>query len=191
MHFYKNSLYSFAKLSNVKFVDLIGSKNMRLSFPLITRSDETFLFALYSTTRADEMALVPWNDEQKHAFVQSQFQAQHNHYLLEYPQGIFQTINSDNRQIGRLYVCESEDEIQIIDLTLLPEFRGQGIGTQIITDILQTAKKPVQIYLESFNQSINLFTRLGFQMISNEGIYGLWECPVSENKNLKTHNLGK
>jgi ribosomal protein S18 acetylase RimI-like enzyme len=164
---------------------------MRLSFPLITRSDESFLFALYSSTRADEMAIVPWSNEQKHAFVQSQFQAQQNHYLSEYPNGKFQTINLDNQKIGRLYVCELENKIHIIDLTLLPEFRGQGIGTQILTDILQTAEKPVQIYLESFNQSLNLFTRLGFQIVSDAGIYRLWECRIAENKNLKTHSLGK
>ena len=162
---------------------------MKLSFPPITRSDEEFLFAVYASTRANEMALVPWNDEQKAAFVQSQFQAQHQHYLSEYPNGKFQLINSDNQKIGRLYVCELENEIQIIDLTLLPEFRSQGIGTQIITDILQTAEKPVQIYLESFNQSINLFTRLGFQMISDEGIYGLWEYRASEKQ--KANVFGK
>ncbi len=189
MHFYKNSVYSFAELSNVKFVDLIGSKNMRLSFPLITRSDEAFLFALYASTRTNEMALVPWSNEQKTFFLQSQFQAQHQHYLSEYPHGKFQTINSNDQKIGRLYVCDLKNEIQIIDLTLLPEFRGQGIGTQIITDILQTAEKPVQIYLESFNQSINLFTRLGFQMISEEGIYGLWEYQASEK--LKANVFGK
>lgn len=152
---------------------------MKLSFPPITRSDEAFLFALYASTRADEMALVPWSNEQKTVFLQSQFQAQHNHYLSEYPHGKFQTINSDNQKIGRLYVCDLENEIQIIDLTILPEFRGQGIGAQIITNILQTAEKPVQIYLESFNRSINLFTRLGFQIIGEEGIYGLWECRTS------------
>jgi ribosomal protein S18 acetylase RimI-like enzyme len=162
---------------------------MRLSFPLITRSDEPLLFALYATTRADEMVLVPWSDEQKHAFVYSQFQAQHNHYLSEYPNGKFQTINLDNQKIGRLYVCESENAIHIIDLTLLPEFRGQGIGTQILTDILQTAEKPVQIYLESFNQSINLFTRLGFQIISDEGIYGLWEYRAFDK--LRANAFGK
>ncbi len=164
---------------------------MKLSFPPITRSDEAFLFALYASTRTNEMALVPWSEEQKTFFLQSQFQAQQNHYLSEYPHGKFQTINSDNQKIGRLYVCELENEIQIIDLTILPEFRGQGIGTQILTDILQTAEKPVQIYPESFNQSKNLFTRLGFQMISEEGIYELWECRMSENRNLKTHSLGK
>ncbi len=164
---------------------------MKLSFPPITRSDEVFLFALYASTRADEMTLVPWNEEQKTFFLQSQFQAQHNHYLSEYPHGKFQTINSDNKKIGRLYVCESENGIRIIDLTILPEFRSQGIGTQIITDILQTAKMPVQIYLESFNQSIKLFTRLGFQIIGDEGIYRLWQCETETIKNLKANAFGK
>lgn len=192
MQIYKKALYIFVDLQNTTLCRFFfGSKNMRLSFPLITRSDEPLLFALYSTTRADEMALVPWSDEQKHSFVYSQFQAQHNHYLSEYPNGKFQTIELDNQKIGRLYVCELENEIQIIDLTLLPEFRGQGVGTQILTDILQTAEKPVQIYLESFNQSLNLFTRLGFQIVSDEGIYQLWEYRITENKNLKTHSLGK
>jgi RimJ/RimL family protein N-acetyltransferase len=167
---------------------------MKLSLPPITRSDETFLFALYASTRADEMSLVDWNEEQKSAFLQSQFQAQQKHYTSKYPHGKFQTIsldNLDNQKIGRLYVCELTDEIRIIDLTILPEFRGQGFGTQIIADILQSAKKPVQIYLESFNQSINLFKRLGFEIVSDEGIHQLWQCQVSVNKHLKANAFSK
>jgi RimJ/RimL family protein N-acetyltransferase len=161
---------------------------MRLSFPPITRSDEPFLFELYSTTRVDEMALVPWSAEQKTAFLQSQFQAQHQHYTSKYPHGKFQIIILDNQKIGRLYVCELENEIRIIDLTILPEFRGQGFGTEILADILHKAEKPVQIYLESINQSINLFKRLGFQIVSDEGIYQLWQFKDFESKSLKANN---
>ncbi len=164
---------------------------MRLSFPPITRSDEPFLSALYATTRAAEMAIVPWNNEQKAAFLQSQFLAQHQHYISKYPQGKFQTIVLDSQQIGRLYVNESENEICIIDLTILPEFRNQGFGTKIISDILQAAEKPVQIYLESFNQSINLFKRFGFQVIADEGLYQLWQYPETETDDLKANAFGK
>jgi len=156
---------------------------MRLNFPAITRSDEPFLLALYASLRADEMALVPWNDEQKTAFITSQFQAQHHHYTTEYPHGLFQIIEFNGEKIGRLYVCELEDEIHIIDLAILPEFRRKGFGTEIITDILQKAEKPVRIYLESNNQSIGLFKRFGFQKIRDEGFYQLWECKT-EHKSL-------
>ncbi len=164
---------------------------MNLSFFPITPSDETFLFVLYSLTRADEMAIVPWDNEQKQSFLQIQFEAQHQHYTAKYPHGSFQIIKSDNKNIGRLYLSELEDEIRIIDLMLVSEYRGQGIGTKILTDILQSAKKPVRIYLETFNQSISLFKRLGFQSISDEGIYCLWECRASGNISLKATAFGK
>jgi RimJ/RimL family protein N-acetyltransferase len=160
---------------------------MRLTLPPITRSDEGFLLDLYASTREAEMAIVPWTDAQKSVFVRSQFQAQHQHYLSQYPEGKFQIINLEDKKIGRFYVCELENEIRIIDLTITPEFRGQGFGTEIIIDILQKAEKPVQIYLEP-NQSINLFKRLGFEIVSDEGLYQLWHWNNFETKGLTANN---
>lgn len=164
---------------------------MNLSFFPITASDKAFLLALYSLTRADEMAMVPWETEQKQQFLQLQFEAQHQHYTAKYPNGSFQIIKFDNKNIGRLYLSELEDEIRIIDLMLVTEYRGQGIGTKILTDILQSAEKPVRIYLETFNRSIGLFKRLGFQSISDEGIYCLWEAKALGNINQKASAFGK
>ena len=158
---------------------------MNLICPQITNSDEPFLFALYSTVRAAEMTLVPWDDNQKTAFLQSQFKAQHEYYLNSYPQGSFQLIELDGERVGRLYFAELDDEIRIIDLTILPEYRSRGIGTQIISDILHKSAKPVRIYLESFNQSIGLFKRFGFRMTNEEGFHQLWECAADGNKSLK------
>jgi len=157
---------------------------MRLSFPGITRSDEPFLLALYSSTRAAEMELVPWNEEQKTAFLQSQFNSQHQHYINTYPNGLFQTIVFENEKIGRLYLCELEDEIRIIDLTILPEYRGKGFGREVVSDILRKAQKPLRIYLEDSNRAVSLFERFGFCMVSDEGFYKLWECDAPANKNL-------
>ena len=148
---------------------------MRLNFAPITDSDEPFLLALYSSTRADEMAMVPWDDLQKNAFLQSQFRSQIQHYSSKYPQGRFETVIFNERKIGRLYVCELEDEVRILDLTILPELRGGGFGTEIISDILQNTAKPVRINLESFNRSVGLFRRLGFRVVNEDGFYQLWE----------------
>ena len=157
---------------------------MKLSFSPITSSDSTFLSALYNTTRENELAVVPWTEEQKAAFLETQFQAQHQHYIAKYPTGSFQLIKYDGENIGRLYLCELDDEIRIIDISIMPEFRGKGIGAKIISDILRDAAKPVRIYLESFNPSQALFKRLGFAPVSDEGIYHLWEKKVLEKKSL-------
>lgn len=163
---------------------LVIDTEMKLSFSPITSSDSTFLFALYGTTREDEMAVVPWTEEQKAAFLQTQFEAQHQHYIAKYPSGSFQIIRSKSENIGRLYLCELDDEIRIIDISIMPEQRGKGIGGKIVSDILRNAAKPVTIYLESFNPSQALFKRLGFAPVSDEGIYQLWEKKVFEKKSL-------
>ncbi len=149
---------------------------MRIIKSPIVPSDDEFLFSLYEEIRANEMMLVPWNKEQKHAFLQHQFQAQDQHYKQKYPNAFFQLLELNKEKIGRFYICELEYEIRIIDLTILPEYRGKGFGTEIISDVLQKAAKPVRIYLEKFNRSATLFKRLGFQVIGEEGIYQFWEC---------------
>jgi ribosomal protein S18 acetylase RimI-like enzyme len=129
---------------------------------------------MYASVRVEEMALVPWSDDQKRAFVKSQFDAQSSHYRNTYPNGNFLLIKSDDEPVGRVYHCELEDEHRIIDITVAPEFRGRGIGTKIIKDIIEGTGKPVRIYLEMNNRSVGLFQRLGFGMIRDEGFYRLW-----------------
>lgn len=159
---------------------------MRSSLTPITDSDEPFLLALYATLRAAEMNIVPWTDEQKNTFINSQFQSQQNHYRSKYPEGSFQIIEFENGKVGRLYICELEDEIRIIDLTILPEYHELGLETEIVSDILKKAAKPVRIYLENLNYSDGLiYKRLGFRIISDEGIYQLWECLEVGNKCLQ------
>ena len=153
---------------------------MRITKTSVTTLDEPFLFALYSETRAKEMAIVQWDDHQQHAFLKQQFQAQHQHYTSKYEDASFEIIEADGKPVGRLYTAEIGDEIRILDITILSEFRGEGIGTSLIAEILHRADekhKPVQIYLETDNQSTNLFARMGFAPVADEGLHQLWRRP--------------
>ncbi len=150
---------------------------MQLEKSPIAHSDEQFLFSLYSSTRFDELALIGWNDEQKQLFLQNQFKSQHNFYFTKYPDASYQLIKINDESVGRIYTAELPDEIRIIDLTILPEFRGKNIGSQLIKEILAEAeiiKKAVQIYLEKLNPAQKLFARLGFKEVSGDEVYTLW-----------------
>ena len=152
----------------------------------VTHQDTPFLFALYTETRANELKFAPWDEEQKTAFLQQQFQLQHHHYTTNYQNACFQIIKSDEIPIGRLYVAELADEIRIIDITILTEFRGKRIGTGLIEEILHDANeknKVVQIYLETINQSANLFARLGFVPVTDDGVYQLWRKSAHSKTN--------
>ncbi len=134
----------------------------------VVAEDEAFLLRVYSSTRAEEMALVPWNEEQREAFLKMQFDAQQLHYQTYYPAASHDIIEQEGRPVGRLYVLRDDEVMRIIDITILPEFRGAGIGTPIIRDLMKeaaSAGKPLQIYVESYNPSLRLFERLGFKPV--------------------------
>jgi ribosomal protein S18 acetylase RimI-like enzyme len=140
--------------------------------------DEPFLLEVYATTRAQEMAFVPWDEEQRKSFVTMQFVAQQSYYRDQFPDASYSLICRDDLPLGRLYVLRETFEIRILDLTLLPEYRNGGIGTSLLRDLLDEAAqsgKRVQIYVETYNPSLRLFERLGFTIIAEEGINFLLE----------------
>src|SRR5258708_3770186 len=96
----------------------------------VTGADTDFLRRVYASTRAAELAMTPWSDEQKEAFCRMQFDAQRSHYAQYYPAASHDIIQRDGVPAGRLYVDRGESEILIVDIALLPEYRGAGIGTR-------------------------------------------------------------
>ncbi len=151
---------------------------MKISLRAITIEDEQFLFAVYTSTRADELARVDWNAAQKEAFLQMQFRMQTNYYNEHFSDAIFQIVLLDEQPIGRLYVHRKVDEIRVIDIALLPEVRGRGIGSELLNQILdeaQTSNLPVSIHVERMNPAMRLYERLGFCFLAEHGIYHLME----------------
>jgi GNAT superfamily N-acetyltransferase len=147
--------------------------------------DEALLREVYASSRAQELALVPWNDEQREAFLRMQFDAQHSYYHAQFPEASYQIILREAEPIGRIYVLRKEDEIEVLDITLLAQHRGAGIGTSLMRDLLHEADrsgKAVQIWVEEFNPSRDLFERLGFSKIQEEGFNWLLEYRKAVNR---------
>ena len=144
----------------------------------IEPDDEEFLYRVYAGTREVELAQVDWDAAQKEAFLHMQFTAQHQYYQEHYAGAAFQVILADGRPAGRLYVARWLDEIRIVDIALLPEYRNAGIGTALLRDLLAEgarAGKPVSIHVERFNPALRLYERLGFTSIADKGVYLLLE----------------
>jgi ribosomal protein S18 acetylase RimI-like enzyme len=142
---------------------------MRITLRPVREPDDPFLFELYATTRASEMALVPWTDTQKQAFLQMQFTAQKNSYAKEYPDAQHAVICRDEEPVGRLYLARCQDCFRILDITVADRCRNKGIGSSVLKEILQEAiqaGKPTTIYVERVNPSMRLFERLGFSIAS-------------------------
>jgi ribosomal protein S18 acetylase RimI-like enzyme len=140
--------------------------------------DDLFLLQVYGSTRAYEMAMVPWTDEQKAAFVTQQFQAQRSYYRERKPDAQYQVILEDDERVGRLYVDREDAPIHIMDITVLPQYRKRGIGTYLMKKILEEAtvsRRRVEIYVETFTGFVAFFEALGFTRKAEEGINYLME----------------
>lgn len=140
----------------------------------VTDDDREFLIVLYGSVRAEELAMVRWEAGQREAFVRMQFDAQHAEYHRRNPNGTFDVIELQGRPVGRLYVDRRPTEIRIVDISLLPEFRGAGIGGALLAELIQEATVSVRrltIHVEIANRAESLYTRLGFVEASRRGPY--------------------
>ncbi len=144
----------------------------------ITPEEMEFLLRVYASTRAEEMAQVPWTDEEKAEFLRFQFQAQHKYYQEQFPNAAFDLILVGEEPVGRLYVDRREEEIRLVDIALLAEWRGNGLGSRLLDDLLSEARqsgKLVRIHVEHNNPAMRLYLRLGFEKIEEQGVYHLME----------------
>ena len=155
-----------------------------ITFRPITSEDTDFLYTVYAKTRTEELAVVDWTESQKDAFLRAQFNAQHQAYQETYRGGDFLVILMNDRPIGRLYLARWEQEIRIIDIALLPEYRNAGIGSAILNNILAEGTRGgrrVSIHVEMFNPALSLYERLGFRKRGEHGVYSFMEWSLESS----------
>jgi len=141
-------------------------------------NDEPLLYALYASTRADEMRLVDWAPEQKEAFVRMQFEAQRQHYQRVFPDAEHSVVLVDGTAAGRILVARPEVEIRVVDIVILPAYRNQGIGSGLLRELLEEGRragKPVRLHALRFEQARRLYERLGFVTVEDQGLYDFME----------------
>ena len=99
-------------------------RSRRLSTRPITPADLEFLYRLYASTRQEELAQTDWSETQKKAFLRMQFNAQHHHYQTYYKGAEFNILQLGRKRIGRLYLYRTSADLRIVDIALLPGWRG-------------------------------------------------------------------
>lgn len=136
--------------------------------------DQEFLFQLYASTRLHEIAPFGWPEAQQQAFLRMQFNAQQQWYKMSYEQAEHQIIEHDGAPIGRLMVLRQATSVLLVDIALLPEFRKQGIGGELIGKLIQECdqqKLPLRLQVQRVNPAQRLYERLGFKKTGEDQMY--------------------
>ncbi len=151
--------------------------------PVDPETDTELLVAVYTSTRAAEFAPLPWSGERRDEFIRTRYGAEDRYWREQRPMARFDLILIDDEPAGRIYVDRLDGEIRIIDIALLPAFRGRGVGTALVLDLLEEASAEalaVTIHVAQGNGARTLYDRLGFQQAGTAGVYDLleWRPPA-------------
>lgn len=136
--------------------------------------DLPWLRDLYATTRAEEMAPVPWPQIAKRAFLDQQFGLQHQHYLAHYGDTDFLAIEQAGRgPVGRYYLQRAESACLVVDICLFPHLRGSGVGGALIRQSQIEAAalgRGMHLHVARTNPAARrLYERLGFVVTDDSG----------------------
>ncbi len=135
--------------------------------------DEPFLFELYASTRQDELDAWGWPPEMQQSFLAMQFRASQG-YHDAFPDAEFLIIQLDGANAGRMIVHRTQEELQLVDIALLPRHRNAGIGSALLQRIFGEAaatKKPVRLKVLKGNRATRFYQRLGFEKIAETELH--------------------
>lgn len=156
----------------------------------VTPTDDAFLFGLYASTRAEELAAWGWSAAQQEPFLRMQWLAQKRGYEARYPSEGHCVLELEGQPVGRLWVVRGEHELRLVDVTLLPALRGRGLGTGVLRSLQEEAAragKPLRLHVTRNNPALRLYTRLGFTSargseseLAQPYLELEWSAPVGE-----------
>ena len=143
-------------------------------------ADLPALRTLYASTR-EELATLPWPAAATDAFIADQFRLQHLHYVMHYPDAHFLVLDAPDGIAGRFYHgCGTGSAADpgldlVIDVSLMPRLRGQGIGSLLLRAAIDHAAsrgRGVALHAHAHNRRARqLYERLGFVAHGDAGLH--------------------
>jgi len=137
--------------------------------------DEEFLYSLYASTREGEFQFLDDADEGLgETLLRMQFEAQRQGYSAEHPEAEHWIVceGSQEQPIGRILLERGEHAFHLVDISLVPDHRGRGIGSRLIGMIQNDAARrglPIRLRVLKTNPARNLYLRLRFRGIGESG----------------------
>ena len=128
-----------------------------------------FIYQLFRTLKVEELNALDWPRQFFDLILPMQFKAHESHYRNNFPDAGDFIILKDSIPVGRIIIDKSGSFIHLIEICVLPEFRGQGIGTTVITKLLKEGEilgKSVRLQVAHNNRAIKLYEQLGFSDIN-------------------------
>lgn len=147
----------------------------------VSLDDDDFLYRLYVSERADEMALSGWTAEQQRMFLTMQYRLRQQGYRMQFPQAETVVATVQGVPVGALILNRETEAIRIVDIGALPVFvvegvehRSAGLGRRLLTHAMAEAGRtglPLVAHVLKSNRAWKLWQRLGWVATEDDGIH--------------------
>ncbi len=140
-------------------------------------ADQPFLHRLYVSTRPPS-SLRGCDAEAEALLLRAQFLAQQTHWRRQFPNADITVIVEHDQPVGRLVVHYSEQEVRLVDLSLLPECRSRGIGKGLLRGLQGHGERlglPVRLHVRLGNPCQRLCQRCDFVFMGIDGGHAVLE----------------
>ena len=127
-------------------------------------------YNLRPATEFDIEWLEPFYEKLMKPYVELTHKWDKTKFRKSYSPEQIKVIQSSNQDIGMFKVERRENYIYLGDIQIKSEFQRQGIGSQLINDLIEKAKSdnlPIRLKVLKGNRAIELYRRLGF-VLRNE-----------------------
>jgi ribosomal protein S18 acetylase RimI-like enzyme len=157
---------------------------MRIARRRETPRDEAFLRRLIVDTVAHELGADAWPEPMRGHLLGIQFEGRRQSQRANYPDAVSEVIEVDGQNAGWIVVVTMPHEVRLVEIMVAAEFRGQGIGSAAIGEVLaaaESAGKPVLLNVNVMNsRAIRLYERLGFRRIGGDEVQHSMQKSVME-----------
>jgi ribosomal protein S18 acetylase RimI-like enzyme len=136
-------------------------------------SDDAFLYDVFCTTWQSEVAALPNQNLARHV-LRIQHIAQERRFANVYPGHRRYVVTHEGERAGRLYLFGTDDEVHVLDLTLLPRFHDAGIEPRLMQALMSEAARdgrPVTVRVSRTDDRANaLYSAEGFVLRSVDDV---------------------
>jgi len=140
--------------------------------------DEPFLQRLIMQTISEQLMAWSWPEPMREHLLGIQCTARRAAHA-GLPGRESRILSADGHDAGWLVVADLEDEVRLLEIMVLNEQRGKGIGSAGIGEVLAAAAragKPARLTVDVLNsRAIALYQRLGFARIGGNEVQQVME----------------
>lgn len=152
-----------------------------IHFRQATAEDEAFRYRLFVETSGAEFVAMVGGE----GLLQMQYRAREMSYAMSFPDAKETLIClSDGRVVGRQLLYLQPGTTRLVDIGLLKQYRGQGVGTMVLGKLLRECEdngRQMELQVSQLNPAVHLYLKMGFTVVSQDAMYAqmMWQ-PVKQ-----------